>query len=88
MQNIRAHSVLKDYATLHKTHVHKHFTTWVLKGILTCETQLAITVKRLQKGLDDKQQIDVIILDFQKAFDKVPHRHLLNKLRESGLDRI
>ena len=28
-----ARSVLTDYATLHKTQVHKPFTTWVPKGI-------------------------------------------------------
>ena len=33
VQNIRARSVLTDYATLHKTQVHKPFTTWVPKGI-------------------------------------------------------
>ena len=52
---------------------------------LSCESQLAITVDQLQKRLDDKQQIDLIILDFQKAFDKLPHRHLLHKLHESGI---
>ena len=39
---------------------------------LSCETQLATTVHLLQKRLDDKQQADLIILDFQKTFDKVP----------------
>ena len=52
---------------------------------LSCETQPATTVDQLQKRLDDKQQVDLIILDFQKAFDKVPHRHLLHKLHESGI---
>ena len=52
---------------------------------LSCETQLATTVDQLQKRLDDKQQVDLIILDFQKAFNKVPHRNLLHKLHESGI---
>ena len=41
------------------------------KGLI-CETQLATTVDQLQKRLDDKQQADLIIIDFQKTFDKVP----------------
>ena len=52
---------------------------------LSCETQLATTVEELQKGLDNKYQQDVVILDFNKAFDKVPHRHLLKKLDASGI---
>ena len=52
---------------------------------LSCETQLAATIEELQRGLDQKTQYDILILDFQKAFDKVPHRHLLKKLEASGI---
>ena len=55
---------------------------------LSCETQLATTVEELQKGLDNKYQQDVVILDFYKAFDKVPHRQLLEKLDASGIRGI
>ncbi len=55
-----------------------------LKGI-TCDTQLVTTVEELQRGVDKKAQYDVIVLDFQKAFDKVSHRHLLRKLHASGV---
>ena len=34
---------------------------------------------------DDTKAVDVIYLDFQKAFDKVPHNHLLNKLKSHGI---
>ena len=30
--------------------------------------------------------VDVIYLDFAKAFDKVPHKRLLEKLRQHGID--
>jgi predicted lipoprotein len=32
-----------------------------------------------------KDQIDVILLDFAKAFDKVPHKRLLHKLCHYGV---
>jgi len=35
----------------------------------------------LTNYLDSGYPIDVIYLDFQKAFDKVPHRRLLIKLQ-------
>ena len=34
---------------------------------------------------DIKEQVDLIFLDFCKAFDKVPHRRLLNKLKHYGI---
>ena len=35
---------------------------------------------------DRDKAVDVIYLDFQKAFDKVPHRRLLGKVRALGID--
>ena len=52
----------------------------------SCDTQLICTVNDLAKGLDEQQQIDLILLDFAKAFDKVPHRGLLSKLVAAGID--
>ena len=51
----------------------------------SCETQLILTVQDSAQGIEDKQQIDVILLDFSKAFDKVPHRRLLHKLGYYGV---
>ncbi|MCG7865740.1 MAG: hypothetical protein JAY74_05120 [Candidatus Thiodiazotropha taylori] len=51
----------------------------------SCETQLLLTINDLAKGLNDKQQIDAILLDFSKAFDKVPHQRLLLKLNHYGI---
>ena len=39
----------------------------------SCETQLILTVQDLAGNLDNRMQTDVILLDFSKAFDKVPH---------------
>ena len=52
----------------------------------SCEQQLINTTEDLAKIRDQKDQADVLILYFSKAFDTVPHRHLIHKLRHSGID--
>ena len=37
------------------------------------------------KSLDDKGQVDIIIMDFCKAFDTVPHESLLAKISHAGI---
>ena len=39
----------------------------------SCEIQLAITLQELADGLNSGGQMDCILLDLSKAFDKVPH---------------
>ena len=51
----------------------------------SCETQLVQFVHDIISNLDGAmnrghKQTDLIIMDFAKAFDKVPHRRLLHKL--------
>ena len=46
----------------------------------SCETQLAVTIDDITQNFERGQQTDVIILDFSKAFDMVPHKLLLHKL--------
>ena len=73
--------------------MHKHFDKHKVltnrnhgfrKGY-SCETQLTITVDELCRNLDRGLQTDVAILDFSKAFDKVPHDLLLHKLDCFGI---
>ena len=35
--------------------------------------------------MDDGSPVDVIYLDFQKAFDKVPHQRLILKVKSHGM---
>jgi hypothetical protein len=35
--------------------------------------------------LDNEDPVDVMYLDFQKVFDKVPHRRLVARLEEIGI---
>jgi len=51
----------------------------------SCETQLILTVDDLAAVLEESGQTDTILLDFSKAFDKVPHRRLLLKLHHTGI---
>ena len=48
-------------------------------------TQLILTIDDLARGLNDKQQIDAVLLDFCKEFDNVPHQRLLLKLKHYGV---
>ena len=47
----------------------------------SCLTNLLQFFEEVTKKLDKGEPVDMIYLDFQKAFGKVPHRRLLNKLR-------
>ena len=46
----------------------------------SCTTQLLEYIEDITQALDTGMGVDVIYLDFQKAFDKVPHQLLLKKL--------
>ena len=51
----------------------------------SCEVQLFLTIDDLTRALESKLQVDVAILDFEKAFDKVAHTRLIHKLYFYGI---
>ena len=72
MSHFKAHDILTD--SQHGFRKHR-----------SCDTQLITTVNNLTKGLDKSEQIDAILLDFSKAFDKVAHSRPLLKLENYGV---
>lgn len=52
----------------------------------SCLTNLLEYVNKLIALIDTGHSVDVLYLDFAKAFDKVPHCRLLEKLRAAGVD--
>ena len=53
---------------------------------LSCDTQLIEFVQDLHTSLQSGHQVDAVVMDFSKAFDKVSHNRLMYKLDEYGIN--
>jgi len=51
----------------------------------SCLTNLLETFESWTHALDEGYRIDVIYLDYRKAFDTVPHHRLIYKLSQLGI---
>ena len=72
MDHLDQHNILVDYQHgFRKNH--------------SCETQLISTLESISRSHDKKKQVDLIVLDFSKAFDTVAHQRLLQKLGQVGI---
>jgi ribonucleases P/MRP protein subunit RPP40 len=79
-------AILKDEIVeyLNKFELVKDSQHGFMKG-KSCLTNLLEFFDCVTKGLDEQNAVDVIYLDFAKAFDKVPHSRLIKKLRAHGI---
>ena len=52
----------------------------------SCLTNLIAFYEEVTRWIDDGKAVDVVYLDFSRAFDTVSHGILAAKLRKCGLD--
>ena len=72
MAHLDQHSILKD-------------SQHGFRKKRSCETQLVITIQEIASRLSKGSQEDIILLDFAKSFDEVPHSRLLYKIEYYGI---
>ena len=51
----------------------------------SCLTNLLETVDIITAGLNEGKNVDVVYMDYAKAFDKVPHKRLIYKVSKYGI---
>lgn len=80
-------TVLRDKVVNHmkSNHLFSSCQYGFLKG-KSAALQLLNVLDTWTEALDNGTAIDCIYLDYQKAFDKVPHKRLLKKLGSYGID--
>ena len=50
-----------------------------------CLTNLICFFNEMTKWVDQGSPVNIIYLDYQKAFDKVPHQRIIFKLKSNGI---
>ena len=96
-ENYRPVSLTSVVCKLLETLIRDHMVEFLVKhklintsqhGFLKARsslTNLLCFLEEMTKWVDDGSPVDIVYLDFQKAFDKVPHQRLLLKLKAHGI---
>ena len=80
-------SIIKDDLVLHlKTNNLVNPSQHGFTKNRSCTTNLLEFLEDVTKEVDSGKNVDVVYLDFAKAFDKVPKVRLLNKLKAHGVE--
>jgi Reverse transcriptase (RNA-dependent DNA polymerase) len=79
-------SVIKDKIVAHldRHRLIKNSQHGFMKG-RSCASNLLSFLEKVTASLDNGDAVDVIYLDFAKAFDTVPHERLKKKLKAHGI---
>ena len=80
-------SIMKDHIVEHldKFHLIRSSQHGFTKG-RSCLSNLLEFFEEVTKEVDCGNPVDLVYLDFAKAFDKVPHRRLFKKLESCGIE--
>ena len=54
----------------------------------SCQTNLIEFMDVLTKKVDNGEAVDVVYLDFSKAFDKISHKKMMQKLKAHGVHGV
>ena len=76
--------VWQNYLEIVLFEINKPFSAWVPKSKIM-PNKFVMFFEEITKWVDEGSPVDVIYLDFQKAFDKVPHQRLILKLKSHGM---
>ena len=95
--NYRPISLTSIFCKLFENFVRKHLMDhFNEKGLITnaqysfrsrrsLNLQLLKVIDDFTRAMDNHENVDVIYLDFKKAFDSVPHKRLIGVLRQYGV---
>ena len=85
VSKIMEHIIHSSIMRFYDNHKILHDCQHGFRSKRSCETQLIGTLQSIASKLKGRNQVDVIQLDFSKAFDKVPHQRLMHKLQFYGI---